>query len=62
MDPKLTSLDDMTYERMLIRREDQVGKVRKFKADAQEYPGPGYEAIKSSVSFFLEPTPCLNNR
>ena len=55
VDPRLTSVDDMTYERMLIRREGTIGKGcdRENRHQAQHqsepYQGPGYEAIKSSI-------------
>ena len=52
VDPKLTSVDDLTYERMTIRREGAIGPAceRETKGQTEAYVGPYDEAIKSSVS------------
>ena len=52
VDDRLTSNDEVTHERMMKRREGAIGPedVRATKRMGEKYPGPGYEAIKSSVS------------
>ena len=51
VDNQLTSLNQETFDRMLDARDGAIGRPCEVEAKRQqeEYPGPGYEPVKSSI-------------
>ena len=55
IDPRLTVNDEDTLNRMLAAREGEIGApcerdTKHRGGKGHEYPGPGFEPVKSSVS------------